>query len=62
MSLTNFLLLLILAIFSTYTFMNWKSGVKKEPKSKIALQFFIWTILFLVIVFIFKALGFVNDF
>ena len=47
MSLTNFLLLLILAVFSTYTFMNWKSGVKKEPKSKIALQFFIWTILFL---------------
>ena len=42
--------------------MNWKSGVKKEPKSKIALQFFIWTILFLLIVFIFKALGFVNDF
>ena len=62
MSLTNFLLLLILAIFSTYTFMNWKSGVKKEPKPKIALQFFIWTILFLIIVFIFKALGFVNDF
>ena len=62
MSLTNFLLLLILAIFSTYTFMNWKSGVKKEPKSKIALQFFIWAILFLIIVFIFKALGFVNDF
>ena len=42
--------------------MNWKSGVKKEPKPKIALQFFIWTILFLIIVFIFKALGFVNDF
>ena len=62
MSLTNFLLLLILAIFSTYTFMNWKSGVKKEPKLKIALQFFIWTILFLIIVFIFKALGFVNEF
>ena len=62
MSLTNFLLLLILAVFSTYTFMNWKSGVKKEPKSKIALQFFIWIILFLIIVFIFKALGFVNDF
>ena len=62
MSLTNFLLLLILAIFSTYTFMNWKSGVKKEPKSKIALQFFIWTSLFLIIVFIFKALGFVNEF
>ena len=62
MSLTNFLLLLILAIFSTYTFMNWKSGVKKEPKSKIASQFFIWTIFFLVIVFVFKTLGFVNDF
>ena len=61
MSLTNFLLLLILSIFSTYTFMSWK-GIDKGPKTIIVAQFFGWTILFLIIVYIFKILGLINGF
>ena len=48
MSLTNFLLLLILSIFTTYTFMSWK-GIDKGPKLTIIIQFLGWTILFFVI-------------
>ena len=59
MSLTNFLLLLILSIFTTYTFMNWK-GIDKGPKLIIVLQFIGWTILFFVIVFVLKLLGLIN--
>ena len=61
MSLTNFLLLLILSIFTTYTFMNWK-GIDKGPKLIIVLQFIGWTVLFFVIVFILKMLGVINEF
>ncbi len=61
MSLTNILLLLILSIFTTYTFMNWR-GIDKGPKLNIVAQFIGWTILFLVIVFILKMLGLVNEF
>ena len=61
MSLTNFLLLLILSIFTTYTFMNWK-GIDKGPKLIIVLQFIGWTILFFVIVFVLKLLGLINEF
>jgi len=61
MTLTNFLLLLILSIFTTYTFMNWK-GIDKGPKLIIVLQFIGWTVLFFVIVFSLKMLGFVNEF
>ena len=61
MNLTNFLLLLILSIFTTYTFMNWK-GIDKGPKQIIVLQFIGWTVLFFVIVFSLKMLGFVNEF
>ena len=60
-SLTNFLLLLILSIFTTYTFMNWK-GIDKGPKPTIVIQFVGWTVLFFVIVFIFKMLGLINEF
>ena len=60
-SLTNFLLLLILSIFTTYTFMNWK-GIDKGPKLIIVLQFIGWTVLFFVIVFILKMLGIINEF
>ena len=60
-SLTNFLLLLILSIFTTYTFMNWK-GIDKGPKLIIVLQFIGWTILFFVIVFVLKLLGLINEF
>ena len=61
MSLTNFLLLLILSIFTTYTFMNWK-GIDKGPKLTIVAQFIGWTILFFVIVFVLKLFGLINEF
>tara|TARA_B100001059_G_C17418618_1_gene372030 strand:+ start:67 stop:252 length:186 start_codon:yes stop_codon:yes gene_type:complete len=61
MTLTNLLLLLILSIFTTYTFMNWK-GIDKGPKLTIVIQFIGWTILFFVIVYVFKMLGIVNEF
>ena len=61
MSLTNILLLLILSIFTTYTFMNWR-GIDKGPKLIIVAQFIGWTILFFVIVFALKILGIINEF
>ena len=61
MTLTNLLLLLILSIFTTYTFMNWK-GIDKGPKLTIVIQFIGWTVLFLVVVYVFKMLGIVNEF
>ena len=61
MSLTNILLLLILSIFTTYTFMNWK-GIDKGPKLIIFAQFAGWTILFFVIIFVLKMLGLINGF
>ena len=61
MTLTNFLLLLILSILSTYTFMTWK-GIDKGPKLTIIIQFIFWTVLFFVIVFILKMLGLINEF
>ena len=61
MTLTNFLLLLILSIFTTYTFMNWK-GIDKGPKLTIVLQFVGWTILFFIIIVVLKMLGFINEF
>ena len=61
MSLTNILLLLILSIFTTYTFMNWK-GIDKGPKLTIVVQFIGWTFLFFVIIFVLKLLGFIIEF
>ena len=61
MSLTNFLLLLILSIFTTYTFMSWK-GIDKGPKLTIVVQFIGWTALFFVIVLALKVLGLINEF
>jgi hypothetical protein len=61
MSLTNFLLLLILSIFTTYTFMSWK-GIDKGPKLTIVIQFMAWAALFFVIVLALKMLGFINEF
>ena len=61
MSLTNFLLLLILSIFTTYTFMSWK-GIDKGPKLTIIIQFIGWTVLFFAIVFALKILGIIKDF
>mgnify|MGYP001481079037 CR=1 FL=1 len=59
MSLTNFLLLLILSIFTTYTFMSWK-GIDKGPKMKIVIQFVLWTIVFTVISMALIKLGIIN--
>ena len=61
MSLTNILLLLILSIFTTYTFMNWR-GIDKGPKLTIVLQFMGWTVLFFLIVFILRMFGVINEF
>ena len=59
MSLTNFLLLLILSIFTTYTFMSWK-GIDKGPKMRIVIQFVLWTIVFTVISMALIKLGIIN--
>ena len=61
MTLTNLLLFLILVTLATYTFMPWK-GIDKGPKLTIVLQFVGWTILFFVIVFVLKMIGFINEF
>ena len=61
MSLTNFLLVLILSIFTTYTFMSWK-GIDKGPKTKIVAQFIGWTVLFFLIIFFLKTLGIISEF
>ena len=61
MSLTNFLLLLILSILTTYTFMSWK-GIDKGPKLTIIIQFIGWTILFFIIVYALKIVGIINEF
>ena len=60
-TLTNFLLLLILSILTTYTFMSWK-GIDKGPKLTIIIQFIGWTILFFVVVFALKMIGIINEF
>ena len=57
MSLTNFLLLLILAIFTTYTFMPW-SSIDKGSKRKIGAQFILWVLIFGVIIYALTTLNF----
>ena len=59
MSLTNFLLLLILSILSTYTFMTWK-GIDKGSKINILIQFIIWTIVFSGLSYVLIQIGLVN--
>ena len=56
-SLTNFLLLLILASFTTYVFMPWK-GIDKGSKRKIGLQFLLRVILFVLIVYGLTSINF----
>ena len=56
-SLTNFLLLLILGIFTTYTFMPW-NNIDKGSKKKIGAQFILWVVLFGVIIFCLTSLNF----
>ena len=56
-SLTNFLLLLILASFTTYTFMPWR-GIDKGSKRKIGLQFVFWVMIFGTIVFGLSSINF----
>ena len=59
MSLTNFLLLLILSILTTYTFMTWK-GIDKGSKINILIQFILWTIAFGLISFLLIKFNLVN--
>ena len=61
MSLTNFLLLLILSIFTTYTFMSWK-GIDKGPKLYIVIQFVGWLVAFFVVIYIIKIFGLISEF
>ena len=56
-SLTNFLLLLILASFTTYTFMPWR-GIDKGSKRKIGLQFLLWVIIFGTIIYSLSSINF----
>ncbi len=49
-TLTNFLLLLILAIFTTYTFKPW-NNIDKGSKRKIGVQFILWVVVFGVIIY-----------
>ena len=56
-SLTNFLLLLILASFMTYTFMPWK-GIDKGSKRKIGLQFILWIVLFGAMIYGLSSINF----
>jgi len=56
-SLTNFLLLLILAIFTTYTFMPW-SSIDKGSKRKIGAQFILWVVIFGVIIYALTSFNF----
>jgi hypothetical protein len=49
-SLTNFLLLLILASFTTYTFMPWR-GIDKGSKRKIGAQFILWVVVFALVIY-----------
>jgi len=59
-SLTDFLLLLILASLTTYTFMPWK-GIEKGSKRKIGLQFFLWVILFGLIIYGLSLINFIIE-
>ena len=56
-SLTNFLLLLILDSFTTYTFMPWR-GIDKGSKRKIGLQFVLWVVLFGTIIYGLSSINF----
>ncbi|OUV60041.1 MAG: hypothetical protein CBC88_03340 [Candidatus Pelagibacter sp. TMED128] len=55
--LTNFLLLLILASFTTYTFMPWR-GIDKGSKRKIGVQFLLWLAVFVIVIYSLKSLNF----
>jgi len=59
MSLTNFLLLLILSILSTYTFMTWK-GIDKGSKINILIQFILWTVVFSGLSYVLMQIGLIN--
>ena len=56
-SLTNFLLLLILASFTTYTFMPWR-GIDKGSKRKIGFQFILWVMIFGTIIYGLSSINF----
>ena len=55
-SLTNFLLFLLLVTLATYTFMPWK-GIDKGSLIKVASQWFMWFTIFAIIVLISTFFG-----
>ncbi len=59
MTITNFLLLLILAMFTTYTFMPW-GNIDKGSKRKIGVQFILWLFIFGAIVYGLVSTDFLN--
>ena len=58
-SLTNFLLLLILSIFTTYTFMPWKN-MDKGSKRKIGAQFIFWVVAFGFVIYGLTSINFLT--
>jgi hypothetical protein len=55
MSLTNFLLFLILATLTTYLFTPWKN-MQKPPTKIIFFQFFLWLIGLSLVIFLFNKI------
>ena len=58
MSLTNFLLFLILVTLSTYLFTPWKN-MQKPPTKIIFLQFCVWLIFFGVIIYLLNKMSYI---
>ena len=56
MSLTNFLLFLILVTLATYLFTPWKN-MQKPPTKIIFFQFFLWLLGFGLIIFLFNKIN-----
>ena len=58
MTLTNLLLFLILVTLTTYTFMPWK-GIDKGGLQKIISQWFVWSFILGIVIFLFVKLNLV---
>jgi hypothetical protein len=58
MTLTNLLLFFILVTLATYTFMPWK-GIDKGGLQKIISQWFVWTLIFGIVIFLLVKLNLV---
>ena len=56
MSLTNFLLFLILVTLTTYLFTPWKN-MQKPPTKIVFFQFFLWLVGFALIIFLLNKIN-----